>query len=92
MKFPYRPFHAPDRRIYRFAHCFGDRHRRRCAHCSALADKSATNREALSESFSGFQIAYEHVAELVGLRPRAKDIAPDVNAFWQNQSFHNYAD
>src|ERR1700754_424846 len=23
--------HAPDRRIYRLAHCFGDRHRRRCA-------------------------------------------------------------
>jgi hypothetical protein len=21
-----------------------------------------------------------------------KDIAPDVNAFWQNRSFHNYAD
>ena len=26
------------------------------------------------------------------LRARAKDIAPEVNAFWQNQSFHNYAD
>ena len=50
------------------------------------------NREALPESLSGFQIAYEHVAELGGLRARAKDIAPEVNAFWQNQSFHNYAD
>jgi hypothetical protein len=40
------------------------------------------NREALPESLSGFQIAYEHVAELGGLRARAKDIAPDVNAFW----------
>jgi len=50
------------------------------------------NREAFPESLSGFQIAYEHVAELGGLRARAKDIAPDVNAFWQNQSFHNYAD
>src|SRR5260370_14536749 len=50
------------------------------------------NREALPESLSGFQIAYEHVAELGGLRARAKDIAPDVNAFWQNRSFHNYAD
>jgi uncharacterized protein (DUF488 family) len=48
------------------------------------------NREALPESLSGFQIAYEHVAELGGLRARAKDIAPDVNAFWQNRSFHNY--
>ena len=50
------------------------------------------NRESLPASLSGFQIAYEHVAELGGLRGRTKDIAPDVNAFWQNQSFHNYAD
>ena len=50
------------------------------------------NREAFPESLSGFQIAYEHVAELGGLRARAKGVAPDVNAFWQNQSFHNYAD
>jgi uncharacterized protein (DUF488 family) len=50
------------------------------------------NREALPEALSEFQIAYEHVAELGGRRPRARDIGPDVNAFWQNQSFHNYAD
>jgi hypothetical protein len=23
---------------------------------------------------------------------RAKNIAPEANAFWENQSFHNYAD
>jgi uncharacterized protein (DUF488 family) len=23
---------------------------------------------------------------------RAKNIAPEVNAFWENRSFHNYAD
>ena len=50
------------------------------------------NRDALSESLAGVRIPYEHVAALGGLRPRAMDIAPDVNAFWQNQSFHNYAD
>ena len=50
------------------------------------------NRETLSESLSASQIGYEHVAELGGLRPRAQNIAPDVNAFWVNQSFHNYAD
>jgi Protein of unknown function, DUF488 len=50
------------------------------------------NREALPGSLSGFQIAYEHVAELGGRRARAKNIAPEVNAFWENQSFHNYAD
>ena len=50
------------------------------------------NREALPGSLSAFQIAYEHVAELGSRRARTLDIAPDVNAFWENQSFHNYAD
>jgi len=50
------------------------------------------NRETLPGSLSNFQIAYDHIAELGGLRPRARDIAPDVNGFWENQSFHNYAD
>ena len=50
------------------------------------------NRETLPGSLSDFQIAYEHIAELGGRRARAPNIAPDVNAFWDNQSFHNYAD
>jgi uncharacterized protein (DUF488 family) len=50
------------------------------------------NREALPGSLSGFQIAYEHIPELGGRRARAQNIAPDVNDFWENQSFHNYAD
>ncbi len=50
------------------------------------------DRETLAGSLSEFQIAYEHVAELGGRRARRHDIAPDVNAFWENQSFHNYAD
>jgi uncharacterized protein (DUF488 family) len=50
------------------------------------------NREAFPGSLSDFQIAYEHIAELGGRRAHTQDIAPDVNAFWENQSFHNYAD
>ncbi len=50
------------------------------------------NHEALPESLSGYEIAYEHVAALGGRRPRARDISPRVNGFWKNQSFHNYAD
>ena len=46
----------------------------------------------LPVSLSNFQIAYEHIAELGGLRPRAPDIAPSINGLWKNQSFHNYAD
>lgn len=33
-----------------------------------------------------------HIAELGGHRRKSKIIDPDVNAFWDNQSFHNYAD
>src|SRR5665213_728601 len=50
------------------------------------------NRETLPGSLSRFQISYEHVPELGGRRAREKNIALDVNAFWENQSFHNYAD
>ena len=50
------------------------------------------NRDALPGPLSDFQIAYEHIPELGGRRAHTQDIAPDVNAFWENQSFHNYAD
>jgi uncharacterized protein (DUF488 family) len=50
------------------------------------------NQENLPGSLAEFQIAYQHMPALGGLRGRAKNIAPDVNAFWQNQSFHNFAD
>src|SRR6478672_11962246 len=39
-----------------------------------------------------FEIGYEHIAALGGLRAKTQEVAPEVNAFWQNQSFHNYAD
>ena len=50
------------------------------------------NRDVLPETLSQFQVRYEHVATLGGLRGRKQDVSPVVNAFWRNQSFHNYAD
>ena len=50
------------------------------------------NSEALAEALSEFRIDYEHIAALGGLRGRKRDAPADVNAFWQNQRFHNYAD
>jgi uncharacterized protein (DUF488 family) len=50
------------------------------------------NRDTLPEALSGFQIGYEHIPQLGGLRADSHDVPPAVNAFWQNQSFHNYAD
>jgi uncharacterized protein (DUF488 family) len=50
------------------------------------------NRDVLPATLADFQIGYEHLAALGGLRGRKRDISPAVNAFWQNESFHNYAD
>ncbi|MBO0861035.1 MAG: DUF488 domain-containing protein [Chloracidobacterium sp.] len=50
------------------------------------------NKNALPQSLASFQIGYEHIAALGGLRSKDRDAPPSVNAFWQNESFHNYAD
>ena len=50
------------------------------------------NRDTLPETLSPFQVGYEHVSELGGLRGKSPEIAPHVNAFWRVQSFHNFAD
>ena len=50
------------------------------------------NCDVLPAALGSFKIGYEHIAALGGLRGRRKDTPPAVNAFWQNQSFHNYAD
>jgi uncharacterized protein (DUF488 family) len=50
------------------------------------------NRDALPASLAPFGIQYEHMAALGGLRSRDRHVPPSVNAFWQNDSFHNYAD
>lgn len=49
------------------------------------------NFDVLGHELQPWQVRYERIAELGGLRGRS-DVAPEVNAFWQNQSFHNYAD
>jgi uncharacterized protein (DUF488 family) len=50
------------------------------------------NGDALPQSLEAFGIAYEHMAALGGLRGRMREVAPQINAFWENESFHNYAD
>jgi uncharacterized protein (DUF488 family) len=46
----------------------------------------------LAEGLAPVGIAYEHLAALGGLRGKARSLAPEVNGFWTNESFHNYAD
>jgi uncharacterized protein (DUF488 family) len=50
------------------------------------------NKDTLPAALSEHGIAYQHLPALGGLRPRRKDVPPEVNGFWENQSFHNYAD
>lgn len=50
------------------------------------------NRESLPHTLRQLGVNYEHIASLGGLRSATRDVLPSVNAFWQNKSFHNYAD
>jgi len=50
------------------------------------------NRDALQASLEAAGIGYEHLPALGGLRPRNREIPPERNGFWENESFHNYAD
>jgi uncharacterized protein (DUF488 family) len=50
------------------------------------------NPETFAKALSDCEIGYEHIAALGGLRRRKRDVPANVNGFWQNRSFHNYAD
>ena len=50
------------------------------------------NRDRLPESLAAFQISYDYIAALGGLRRKDRTLSRDVNGFWTNTSFHNYAD
>ena len=50
------------------------------------------NSETLARDLAERGIAYEVLPDLGGRRGRQHDVAPDVNGFWDNASFHNYAD
>ena len=50
------------------------------------------NSDTLAEFLSTLDIGYVHLAALGGLRGKQREVPPATNAFWQNKSFHNYAD
>jgi uncharacterized protein (DUF488 family) len=47
--------------------------------------------DTLPGELASYQIGHMRIAELGGLRKKS-DVAPEVNGFWTNSSFHNYAD
>lgn len=50
------------------------------------------NLDALPEALAEWQIGHTRIEELGGLRGKSKTVPPELNGFWTNQSFHNYAD
>jgi uncharacterized protein (DUF488 family) len=50
------------------------------------------NRDELPARLAEFQIDYEHMAALGGLRGKQQGVAKSPNTFWDNDSFRNYAD
>lgn len=50
------------------------------------------NQDALPEGLRRCGISYEHMTALGGLRAKGRNVPRNVNGFWTNQSFHNYAD
>ena len=50
------------------------------------------NRDTLPATLAKRGVDYEHIAALGGLRGKSKTVPRELNAFWQNASFHNYAD
>ena len=47
------------------------------------------NEEVLGDELAQYQVGYTRIAALGGLRGRAHEVPPEVNGFWENQSFHN---
>lgn len=50
------------------------------------------NQDELATSLGEAGIAYLHSTGLTGRRPVSQTVPKEVNAWWTNQSFHNYAD
>ena len=50
------------------------------------------NGDALVDALAEAQIGYAHIAALGGLRGRQPDVPAETNGYWQNDSFHNFAD
>lgn len=50
------------------------------------------NADALEEALKDVGIEYRRIEGLAGRRGVSKDVPDEVNAWWENRSFHNYAD
>ena len=50
------------------------------------------NEDVLPQALAEWQVGYRRIAKLGGLRGRSHEVPPELNGYWENRSFHNYAD
>ena len=50
------------------------------------------NEDGLPAALAPYQIGHGRIPALGGLRSRVREVAPELNGWWENRSFHNYAD
>jgi uncharacterized protein (DUF488 family) len=50
------------------------------------------NRETFPAALEPYQLGYEHIAELGGLRGRSHSVEPSPNGYWRVAGFRNFAD
>jgi uncharacterized protein (DUF488 family) len=50
------------------------------------------NGDSLGEALAPYQIDHDRIPALGGLRGRVREVPPERNGWWENRSFHNYAD
>lgn len=48
--------------------------------------------DRLPAALTGHRIGHVRIPKLGGLRRKSRTIPPEVNGFWMNPGFHNYAD
>lgn len=52
----------------------------------------AFNEDCFAEALAAHQIGYRHMRALGGRRGKHRGVDEQLNAFWQESAFHNYAD
>ena len=48
--------------------------------------------DGLGEALARYRIGHGRIPALGGLRSRRREVPPELNGWWENRSFHNYAD
>ena len=50
------------------------------------------NEDTLVPALAEYQIGHTRITSLGGLRKKQREVPEEVNGWWSNRSFHNYAD